>query len=326
MEQQVLCRFCKGSNTSEQYSAVDIFDDKWFVYHCNTCRAFFLAPFPSAMQLKKAYDASYYGAGEHKFIFSVEQFIDFFRRRKARKIASVIPCLAGRQAENAKVLDIGCGNGKFLKHLSALGNYELHGTELEGGSAERASLVKEIKLRIGYLNKDDFPQDYFHAVTLFHVFEHLEEPKKTLEIIHGILKKNGILLMSFPNISGWQAKIFKGRWYHLDPPRHLVFFAPDDLTKIMNDMGFTLIRKKYFSFEQNPYGWVQSSLNSLCRKREFLYERLKGNKKYADEKGFFSYFIHVSFFIFSFPFFAFFNLIESVFSKGATVRMEFKKE
>lgn len=319
MEQQVLCRFCKGSNTSKQYSAVDIFDNEWSIYHCNTCRAFFLAPFPSSMQLKKAYDASYYGAGEHKFIFSVEQFIDFFRRRKAKKIASVIP-------ENARVLDIGCGNGKFLKHLSALGNYELYGTELEGGSAERASLIKEVKLKTGFLNEDDFTQEYFHAVTLFHVFEHLEEPKETLEIIRKVLKKNGVLLMTFPNISGWQAKIFKGKWYHLDPPRHLVFFIPDDLVKIMNDMGFALIRKIYFSFEQNPYGWVQSILNSLCRKREFLYERLKGNKKYATEKGFLSYFIHISFFIFSFPFFAFFDIIESVFGKSATVRIEFRKK
>jgi SAM-dependent methyltransferase len=319
VEQKVLCRFCSCSDTSKQFPAVDIFKDEWYIFRCNNCNAFFLAPFPQPQQLKKAYDASYYGTGHEKFIFSVEQFIDFFRRRKSKKIASLIP-------ENAKVLDIGCGNGKFLKHLSALGNYELYGTELEGGSAERASLIKEVKLKTGYLKEDDFPEEYFHAVTLFHVFEHLEEPKRTLEIIQKILKKNGVLILSFPNISGWQAKIFKGKWYHLDPPRHLIFFAPDDLAKIINDMGFMLVRKNYFSFEQNPYGWVQSILNSVGSRREYLYEKLKGNKKYAPEKGFFTYLMHLMFFIFSFPLFIVFDIVESLCCASATVRMEFRKK
>lgn len=319
MDQQVLCRFCKSSDTSWQYSTVDIFDNGWNIYQCRTCKAYFLSPFPSREQLKKSYDASYYGKGGHKFIFSVEQFIDFFRRKKAKKVSKIIP-------ENARVLDIGCGNGRFLKHLSSYGNYELFGTELEGGSAERASLIKEVHLKIGTLKNDDFPEGYFNVVTLFHVFEHLEEPKETLEVIHKVLMKDGVLVMTFPNISGWQSKIFRGKWYHLDPPRHLIFYKPEDLALIIKNMGFVLKRKNYFSFEQNPYGWVQSILNTWFGKREFLYERLKGNKKYAQEFGSFRYFLNILFFIISFPFFAGLDVIESLLGKSATVRMEFRKK
>lgn len=319
MEQQVLCRFCEGSDISERFPAADIFDQGWSICQCTSCKAFFLAPFPTEEQLRKSYDASYYGKGDHKFVFSVEQFIDFFRKRKARKISRIIP-------RNAKVLDVGCGNGKFLKHLSSLGAYELYGTELEGGSAERASSIKEISLKIGPLKENDYPGEYFNAVTLFHVFEHLEAPKKTLEIIYKILKQDGIFVLTFPNISGWQAKAFKGRWYHLDPPRHLIFFRPEDIAAIITGMGFSLKKINYFSFEQNPYGWVQSMLNVWHRKREFLYERLKGNKKYAQEYSGLRYFLNILFFILSFPLFAAFDIIESLFGKSATVRLEFRKK
>jgi len=319
VEQQCSCRFCNSKATKKLYSAIDIFDESWFIYQCSSCGAYFLAPFPGTAILRKAYDAAYYGTGKNKFIFSVEHFIDFFRKRKAKNISKMIPV-------NAKLLDIGCGNGRFLKHLSSLGRYELHGTEIEGGSAIRASHINEIKLKIGQINIDDFPENYFDTITLFHVFEHLEKPKETLEIISKILKKNGLLILTFPNISSWQAKLFKGNWYHLDPPRHLIFFNPENFIKIMDTLGFALKKKSYFSFEQNPYGWVQSILNSINNRREFLYERLKGNKTYAPENGFIKYFLNMIFFIFTFPFFAIFDFIESLFHKGATVKMEFIKK
>jgi 2-polyprenyl-3-methyl-5-hydroxy-6-metoxy-1,4-benzoquinol methylase len=319
VDQQFLCRFCESSDTAKLFSTEDIFGDQWNIRQCNSCKAYFLAPFPATEQLKRAYDAAYYGKGDQKFIFSVEQFIDFFRKQKAKRIAARIP-------QKAKVLDIGCGNGRFLKHLSSYGNYELYGTEIEGGSAERASQIKEIILKKGYLNSSDFPEGFFDAITLFHVFEHLEKPKEMLEIIEKILKKNGVLVMTFPNIKSWQAKMFRGKWYHLDPPRHLVFFEPQDLIEMMSDMGFTVIEKKYLSFEQNPYGWVQSILNAMGRKREFLYEWLKGNKNYATKNGMIRYIFSLLFFIVTFPVFALFDLLESALNKSATVRLEFRKK
>ena len=79
-----------------------------------------------------------------------------------------------------------------------------------------------------FLEKNDFAPQSFDAVTLIHVFEHLPDPRQTLEIISEILKKDGILMMSFPNIDSFQSRIFKGKWLHIDPPRHLFFFSPKD--------------------------------------------------------------------------------------------------
>ncbi len=318
MDTQFSCRFCKNTDIVNSYSAIDIRDNQWYICKCNSCKAFFLAPDPTEKELKLAYDSNYYGEEESKFTFSVERFIDFYRYKRAKKISTQI-------SKKARVLDLGCGNGRFLKHLSSLGDFELSGIELEGGSAERAAKLKEINLKIGTLNENDYAPEYFDAVTLFHVFEHLDKPEETIKIINTILKKDGLLVMSLPNIAGWQSKIFKGKWYHLDPPRHLIFFNPDDLVKIINSKGFRLISKSWLSFEQNPYGWVQSCLNCFCRRREVLYERLKGNKNYAPEYGSFSIFMQKLFFIFSFPFFVLVDLVESIFGKSATVQLTFRK-
>lgn len=313
------CRFCNTTDVAELYPTEDIHGQKWVIYKCCSCKAYFLTPMPTPRQMQLAYDSSYYGKGESKFGFSVEGFIDMFRRRRAKYLASFL-------SQKAKVLDIGCGNGRFLQHLSTMGDFDLHGIEMEGGSADRAKKIKEITLKIGTLNRDDFPEAYFDAISLFHVFEHLDKPKETLDVIKVILKDDGILMMSFPNIASWQARAFKGKWLHLDPPRHLLFFAPNDFIGIMGAMGFKLISKRWVSTEQNPYGWVQSCLNMMCKKRDVLFERLKGNMNYAPEYGGFNILMQKIFFVSALPFFVVFDVFESLFQKNGTFLFTFRKK
>lgn len=314
------CGFCKTKNSKIQYPVSDIFGHNFNINKCNNCNAFFLSPFPTLQQLEMAYDSSYYGSNEKKFSFPIiENVLDYFRSGRARKLAKYLK-------ENDNVLDIGCGNGRFLMYLKKLGNYNLFGTELPGNSAERTSKIKEINLKIGMLEYADFKPTTFSAITLFHVFEHLTEPKAILEIISIIIKPNGILIMSFPNIDSIQSKWFKGKWLHLDPPRHLFFFASNDFEKLLNSYGFDLINKKFMSFEQNPYGMVQSILNKIIKKREVLFERLKGNKQYAQEYSSVNILLQKLFFIATMPIFMITDIFVSIARRGATVEFTFKKK
>lgn len=314
------CGFCKTKNSKILYPVSDIFGYNFNINKCESCNAFFLSPLPTLEQLEMAYDSSYYGSNEKKFSFPViEQVLDYFRSGRARNVAKYLK-------ENDKVLDIGCGNGRFLMYLNKIGNFNLYGTELSGGSAERTSQIKEINLKIGMLEKSDFEPHTFSAITLFHVFEHLTEPKEILEIISNIIKPNGVLIMSFPNIDSLQSKWFKGKWLHLDPPRHLFFFAPRDFEKLLNSYGFELIGRKFMSFEQNPYGMVQSILNKMLKKREVLFERLKGNNQYAQEYSKANILFQKLFFIGTMPFFMITDIFVSLAGKGATVEFTFKKK
>lgn len=315
-----LCLFCSTADSTIKYKTYDIFGNVFNINQCHSCKAFFLAPQPTENQLKRAYDSSYYGEQEEKFSSpAIEKVLDFFRGGRARRVARFVP-------EEGKILDVGCGNGRFLKYLLRFGNFELYGTEMEGNSAKRASRISKIILKTGMLEEDDFSENYFDAISLFHVFEHLTKPQKTLDIISKILKPNGVVVFSFPNIASFQAKWFKGKWLHLDPPRHLFFFEPHVFINIMKSRGFSLENKHYFSMEQNPFGMIQSILNCFQKKREILFESLKGNKIYVKEYSKFNLFFQKIFLGSTMPIFIVADFFASIFGKSATIEFVFRKK
>ncbi len=313
------CCFCKEKNNSPLYSTFDIFGNDYTINECHNCTALILDPPPDDETLRKAYDTSYYGETEEKFSSpNIETVLDHFRKRRAKYASRFLK-------NNGKVLDIGCGNGRFLLHLLKYGNFQLNGTELESNSAKRAARIPEINLKVGHLEKNSFEDESFDVVTMFHVFEHLTDPQETLKIITKIIKQDGTLIISFPNISSLQSKLFKGKWLHLDPPRHLIFFKAKDFIRILESHGFKLVREKYISTEQNVYGMIQSILNKFFRKREILFEYLKGNTEYIKEFSSFNIFMQKLFFYFTFPFFAIADIFISFLKKGATVEFTFRK-
>jgi SAM-dependent methyltransferase len=235
-------------------------------------------PRPTAEQLATAYDASYYGRGETKFGGVAARFIRQCRRAKAARLAKRLP-------SNGVVLDVGCGDGSFLSELGALGIFELHGIELDGPAARRAQRNPRIHLHSGDLLEAGYSREQFDLVSCFHVFEHLAEPQKALAVLYEIVKPGGSVVLSFPNGSSMQAGLFKGEWLHLDPPRHLFLLDPQSAEREFRRAGFSVVGRRFFSIEQNPFGFIQSVLNLLITERDVLYERLKGNESYAPRHG-----------------------------------------
>jgi len=312
------CGYCGQENSRFCYSVRSVYGEVFSIRRCLGCGAFFLTPRPSAEQLGRYYEQEYYGTGSGKFSPAVEKVLDFFRRRRT--------CLVERFVRSpGRILDVGCGNGRFLGYLIEKG-WEGYGVELAGKAAERAASIAGIRFKIGTLEDGDFPEGYFDAVSLWHVFEHLPAPRETLRIIHSILKPGGFLFVSMPNIRSWQGRLFKGNWLHLDPPRHLVFFSPEDLRKNLAQAGFRLCRKTTFSLEQNVFGIQQSLLNCLCRRRELLFEFLKGNRSYTADYPVLLLRLQQIFAVVSAPFFAVLAGVESLFGAGGTMEMVFVRQ
>ena len=119
------CRFCSNVDNKIIFPTTDIFENKYFICKCNLCHAYFLTPPPDDSLLNKAYDPSYYGEKEEKFISIFEKVLDYFRKKRAKRVSLHLN-------NGAKVLDIGCGNGRFLSSLGNFGKFELYGIEMEG--------------------------------------------------------------------------------------------------------------------------------------------------------------------------------------------------
>ncbi len=313
------CPFCHAKKGKRQYKTTDIYGSDFDVLSCPECQSYYLSPQPTADYLNEAYSASYYGEGEQKFKGAIQRGIHYFIARRARKLNALI-------GKNAKVLDIGCGSGYFLKSMLENGEIEAHGIELPGKSAERAARIPDIHLKVGRLEKTDFPEAYFDMVTLFHVFEHLDQPAETLTNIAQIVKKGGYFYLSCPNISSWQSQLFKGKWFHLDPPRHLFLMPPTAIKRHMKALGFTLVKEKYFNPKYNPYGYQQSLLNTTNYKRDLLFEYLKGNHTYANGTSKTSLTLQSLGFKLSLPLFIAADLTASFFKRSATAEFIFRKD
>ena len=244
---------------------------------CPRCHRGVLDPRPDAGALASWYGPAYFGVGSGKFVLPIEAFVDWFRGKRARQAAALLEREASSSG-HGRLLDIGCGSGRFLAALINRG-YECHGTELSELSARRAAAIPNLRLRVGPVDEDTYPAGGFDLISAWHVLEHLEDPDVMLRRCARWLRTGGYLMVAVPNIDSWQARLFRGSWFHLDPPRHLFHFGPGSLEAALNAAGFRLVKMQHLSWEQNLYGVSQSALNALGLPRDDFYETLKGSRR-----------------------------------------------
>jgi len=246
---------------------------RFHVRPCQACARGVLDPMPPPEGLLAAYDDAYYGRGARKFVQPIQAGIGWFRRRRARHALRFLPGTERR----GRALDIGCGDGEFLSVLQQMG-WECHGTELTEVTARRAAAIPGLSIRTGPLTPDAYDANRFDVISLWHVLEHLPDPDRTLRDCARWLAEGGLLLVAVPNLDSWQARTFRGAWFHLDPPFHLHHFAPGSLARALGAAGFELLETRHLSWQYNPFGVLQSLLNALGFTRDELYEVLKGNR------------------------------------------------
>jgi 2-polyprenyl-3-methyl-5-hydroxy-6-metoxy-1,4-benzoquinol methylase len=207
---------------------------------------------PSIDQLQEFYPGEYYGEPGAKFQPLIERMV---RLVGARHIGFLSRSLAPR----ARVLDVGCGRGVVLSELADRG-FEVHGVEMSLAAARGADPRAHIRIA-PRLADAGYESESFDQVVIWHVLEHLGDPRGTLEEVRRILRPGGRLIVAVPNFSSAQARWAGPAWFHLDLPRHLYHFPLDALRHLLRVTGFEVESAHHFSLRQNPFGWIQSALN-----------------------------------------------------------------
>lgn len=233
---------------------------------CAHCELVYTVPQLQPCEMTRYYEEIYYGINNVRFNRLFEWLIRWFRNRRARKIV--------RLHTPGRILDIGCGRGLILAYLRERG-WESHGVELSEIAARNVMGIPGIHVTIGPFDPAQFEDGQFDVVMLWHVLEHIDDVSSAFDALNRIIKIGGTLVIAVPNISSWQARLTQYHWFHLDLPRHYSHFSEKWLTQALATRGFQLREVNHFSFEQNPYGWVQSLLNCCGFRKNLLYDVLK---------------------------------------------------
>src|ERR1035437_5589386 len=142
-----------------------------------------------------------------------------------------------------KLLDVGCGNGGFLHRMHNLG-WSVTGIDFDAKAIENAKKMHGTDLTVMHtdLPSARFPDESFDAVTMSHVIEHAPDPVVLLMEARRILKTQGRLVTTTPNIRSLGHKKFRDCWWGLDSPRHLQIFSLAALRECARKAGFNLVK------------------------------------------------------------------------------------
>jgi len=141
-----------------------------------------------------------------------------------------------------KLLDVGCGNGEFLRFANRFG-WDVVGVDFDQQAVSEAS-SSGLDVRSGDVNVIN-SKEKFDFITLSHVIEHVYDPAVLLSSCYKLLNEGGVLWLETPNIESMGYAIYKSSWRGLEPPRHIMLFNRDSLNKLLLNAGFASVDQKY---------------------------------------------------------------------------------
>lgn len=141
--------------------------------------------------------------------------------------------------QKGKVLDIGTAGGSFLAVAQKHG-WEVEGIEPNKWLCDWSKKNYGLRIKQGTLEKNDFDPVSFDLVTLWDVLEHVPDPCDTLTRINKLLKKEGLLVVNYPDIGSSVAKLMKRKWVFILTV-HLFYFTPSTIKKILEKCGFEVV-------------------------------------------------------------------------------------
>jgi SAM-dependent methyltransferase len=216
---------------------------------CLRCGLLYLNPRPTAAAYADFYEHAY-----ETFFPSRARLISHQQipsETAARRIGAYRKLLP----PGSRVLELGAGDGAFLRALTAL-------PAVDGAGIEPSSLCHDICRELGgrivanSLEEMTAPAvPYTHAAA-FHVLEHCVNPVETLRALGGQLADGGVLFIEVPNL--------RGRWRGLGMIHlaHPMMFLPDSLRYVVERAGFAVE-----SIEELETPLLECSLRVIARKQ-----------------------------------------------------------
>lgn len=248
--------------------------------------------------------------------------MEFERFADIKRLNFIIEVLEKRLPTGAEVLDVGCGNGVISRSLGEKG-FTVKGIDVSEKAISRArELNKFPNVRFEVIGAEKLVADgnRYHAVICSEVLEHLNDPGKLLDVLHQLIHRDGVLLVTVPNGKGPRELLVtrpvialqkKNNWMwrgvqkvktvfgykgttvqsSADDLTHIQFFTKSSLQKLANSTRFSIIRfgKTNFIEDVFPFSFFAKKIKVLqkfdCAVAELLPYNMTGGFMTVWEKN-----------------------------------------
>lgn len=240
------CPICKNAKDNNEYSVKEMqmgLKEEFEYVLCSKCGCLFLKDVPKDMS--KYYGKSY---GPHQNYDSfkdklLNKFVGLYFSNNfiVSKIAPKdnLPSIAvllnnlksnNRINKNSAILDVGCGQGKFLNYFKCGGFKDLTGIDL---FIDDENIKTDITLIQTSLDEFKSPKKY-DLIISNHAFEHMDDQLLNLQCFEKLVKKDGLILLRIPVKSEFVWNKYGVNWYQIDAPRHLFLHTLESFEIICN--------------------------------------------------------------------------------------------
>lgn len=171
-----------------------------------------------------------------------ENSADYYKQDRSEMIDFIPPTVR-------RVLDIGCGEGRFGLQLKQSG-MKVWGVEMDTRSATVAQQYLDGVI-IGDINNivSNLPDNFYDCIVFNDVLEHLADPFTLLNRIKRKLCREGIVVSSIPNVryfGNLKNLLIKKNWKYEDSgildKTHLRFFTENSIRHLFDSLGYEIIR------------------------------------------------------------------------------------
>lgn len=161
------------------------------------------------------------------------------------------------------LLDVGCGTG-IIAHFIKGKVKKVYGIDISKKDLEKAKERGIITTAVDFNSKSfPFKTNFFDSITCLDVIEHVLDPRVVLKEMYRVLKKDGILILSTPNIR-FSNHIYDLAIKGIFPKTsidesfydggHVHFFTYKDMTELLKNAGFKDIQEDEI-INKEQRGW-----------------------------------------------------------------------
>jgi ubiquinone/menaquinone biosynthesis C-methylase UbiE len=156
--------------------------------------------------------------------------------------------------EPFRLLDIGAGNHSPTKTKSVFPNCEYHGVDIEedynNTAEDHQNMTAFYLMDLTRLEYHSIPDNYFDAINMVHVIEHLYNGDEVVKGLLPKLKSGGYMYIEYPGVKSTRLPSMHGTLNFRDDLTHVRVYSIPELKKLFETNGCKVLRS---GIRRNPW-------------------------------------------------------------------------